>query len=631
MRQEIFYGIDQPGVHTVIVSTSAGQSGLTIPGLDRVISDGWTKSPELDDENASGLPRRLCSRAELIQQMGRGGRDTPGAKFFLATPIEGMSRRGVELGEFVPFHSDVREEHIPADIYHTVITRNVLSAAAMDRDFYMLNAYLIHKVTQGTIKEAYAVLRLMGAVDGANRATAIGKKMDVFPLRPELARALVEALEKGSEAQQRQIAAIAAAIEAGGLGGEKLEKRNERLSAETKDDFTAELDLFMGAVKYFNDEAVDVDGLGLSGIDAPNAVRAYKQFHKICMRAGIAYDNEHRLSNTLTASERAGLHELFLTGMPHLVYEEVRRRVNRGRRKVDRYGEKQDNQPFVWFRNILGPEREKEYGFDRQIGKRSVMAAMQLPKESIVAGYPRWYMNHDGDTVNIIDKGFLTSRTAVRRALGQQALDVRHLTAVGPDGRLQLITDAFIGRLRTGRSKTTDRATSPDKTALLAEYANDKAGPALKELRQLKRWLEDLSKRVPKKQQNYYFDKELLSDHDLKAIVHGAAENAGSVGELDANIRALGITYVQYISPENLRTIEENMPTEIEIGGAIYKLHYKGDKAVPMIYEFPISAANSLPHKLTIRDGRQILFRYTYDQTDVRILTVDEVKQMARV
>ena len=631
MRQEIFHGVDQPGVHTVIVSTSAGQSGLTIPGLDRVISDGWTKSPELDDENASGLPRRLCSRAELTQQMGRGGRDVAGAKFFLAAPIEGMSRRGMELGDFTSFCSPLREEHIPADIYHTVITRNVLSAAAMDRDFYTLNAYLIHKVTQGTIKEAYAVLQLMGSVDLANRATAIGKRMDMFPLRPELARALIEVLDKGTDAQQRQMAAITAAIEAGGLGGEKIEKRNERLSTETKDDFIAELDLFMGAAKYFNKEEADTEGLNLNGLDAPNAIRAYKQFNKICMRAGIAYDDEHVLTNTLTATERTQLHEFFLTGMPHLIYEEVRRHVNRGRRKVNRQGEKEDNQPFVWFRNLLGPERGKEYGFDRQIGKRSVMAAMYLPRESIIAGYPRWYENHDGDTVSIIDKGFLTSRAAVRRVLGRQALEVRRITQIGPDGRLQLVTASFIGRLRTSKTKATDRADSLDKATLLAEYVTDKAGPALKELRQLKRWLEDLNQRVPKKQQNYYFDKELLSDHDLKGIVQRAAENAGSSGELDANIRALGITYVQYISPEKLKAIEENMPVEIEIGGSIYKLYYKGDEATPMIYEFPVTAADALPHKLTIRDGRQVLFRYTYSDGDARVLTAAQVKQMSRV
>lgn len=675
-RREIFHGTDVLGVQTVIVSTSAGQSGLTIPGLKYVISDGWTKSPELDDENSSGLPRRLCSRAELIQQMGRGGRDIQGGKFFLVSAIDRKLHNSLVPSAFVGFESPEREEHIPADIYHTIITRNVLSASAMDRDFYTLNAYLIHKVTQGTIKEAYTVLRLMGAVDEDNRVTDIGRTMDRYPLRPELSRALVEALQHGSITQRLQVAAIAASIEAGGLSGPKLEKRNERLSADTKDDFTAELDLFMGALKYLKPTidmqtkedlerltvhvcskssvpvtdlldaqeieallrtpfiAYDTPSLGAladAGLDSQNVLRAYKQFDKICRRAGMTLDDQLGLTNTFKADERQALHNFFLTGMAHLIYEEVARRPNRGRVKRNARGEKQPRLPFVWFRNILGPEKHTPYEFDRQIGNRSVMAALMMPIESVVAGYPRWYKDDDGNTVNIIDKGFLTSRSAVRRVLGKHAMDVRQMTIVGPDGRLQLQADTYIGRLRTGRVKTRDRATTVDKAELLARRATDTPGPALRDLRQLKRWLDDLARRVPQKRMSYYFERNLLGDRELSTIVREAAKGAGSVGELDGNIRARAIDYTQFITDQKLRAIRENMPVELEIGGSLYKVHYNGDAAVPMIYEFPLSSVSDLPEKLTIRDGREVMFRYTYSEDDVRILTTDEVRQMSKV
>ncbi len=675
-RREIFHGSDIPGVQTVIVSTSAGQSGLTIPGLKYVISDGWTKSPELDDENSSGLPRRLCSRAELTQQMGRGGRDIQGGKFFLACAIDtkGRYRSCFAPSKFIGFDSHEREEHIPADIYHTVITRNVLSAAAMDRDFYTLNAYLIHKVTQGTIREAYAVLRLMGAVDEHNQATDIGKKMDRYPLRPELSRALVEVLQSGSVMQQLQVAAIAAAIEAGGLAGPDLEKRNERLSTDTKDDFTAELDLFMGALKYLKPTLVtttredlekatihvcdkgyvplietldektiekllstphvsydlsDTTSMSNAGIDPQNALRAYKQFDKICKRAGINREDQLSLTNTFGTGERAKIHEFFLAGMPHLIYEEVRRQPNRGRTKRNGRGEKQPKLPYIWFRNILGPEKTEKYSFDRQIGNRSVMAALALPKESVVAGYPRWYEDDDGDVHNIIDKAFLTSRTTIRRVLGGRAMDLREATVVGPDGRLQLLSDTYLGRMRTGRTRTPDHATTHSKVDRLAKAATEMPGPALRELRTLKRWLDDLARRVPQKRMSYYFERPVLGNRDLDAIVREAAKGAGSVGELDANIRARAINYEQFITPEKLRAINENMPTELEIGGSVYKVHYNSDAAQPMIYEFPVSSAGALPEKLIIRDGREVMFRYTYSEDDVRILTTDEVRQMA--
>src|SRR5690606_15302948 len=138
-----------------------------------------------DAENASGLPRRLCSRAELTQQMGRGGRGVSGAKFYLTQAFVKSSPAGQSNNRFYGYDSNKRGDHIPADIYNTVITRNVLSAAAMDKDFYTLNEYLIHKVTYDTIKEAYSVLQLIGAVDASNAVTDIGRQMDKLPLRPE--------------------------------------------------------------------------------------------------------------------------------------------------------------------------------------------------------------------------------------------------------------------------------------------------------------------------------------------------------------------------------------------------------------------------------------------------------------
>lgn len=634
-RREIFYNEDQPGIHTVIVSTSAGQSGLTIAGLDRVISDGWTKSPELDEENASGLPRRLCSRAEIIQQMGRGGRDVGNAKFFLAAPVEGRSRRGNQLGEFVAAEAPARVDHIPADIYHTVITRNVLSAAAMDRDFYNLNEYLIHKVTIETIKEAYAVLKLMGAVDNANFVTDVGRKMDQYPLRPELAKAFVEVLENGTNRQKHQVAAIAASIEAGGLSGEKLELRNERLSSETNDDFIAELDMFFGAINYLekHDDEESVYGLAAAGIDVANAIRAYKQYHKICGRAGIDTDLES-LDNTFSGNDRTELQHYFLTGMPHLIYEEVQRRPNRGRRKINKNGEKEQGFPYVWFRNILGPPKGEQYGFDRQVGKRSVMAALNLPKDGFIAGYPRWFENDDGDTVNIIDKGFQTTPTAIRRALGRQALEVRDSVTIDASGRLQLVSSNYIGRFRTAQSKEHDRANSNDKIQRLASAALESPGPAQRELRQLKRYLDNLSLRVPRAQKQYYFNKMPLTDNDLVGIVTVAAIGAGSMGELDAHIRAQGLSLDQFITQDKIQAIEDNMPLEIKIGESQYPIHYissEDSDAQPTIYEFPLSESAQLPPKIMIADGRNILFRYHYGEDEIRLLSVEQVKEMAKV
>lgn len=670
-RKEIFSSEDDPNVHTVIVSTSAGQSGLTIPSVDRVISDGWTKSPELDGENAAGLPRRLCSKAELTQQMGRGGRDIDGAKFILTNPFEDYENLvRPHLSEFRPLMSDERPDHAEADIYHSIITKNVLTASAMGKDFYTLNEFLINKVTAKTIEEAYTVLKLLGAVDSSNQITDIGREMNKYPLRPELSRAVVEASLNGTVAQQCQIAAIASAIEAGGIGAklpQAAKSLAKLLSTETNDDFLAELDYFMSTTKYKKTHTVGLDELrletcwsGFIGLesqdddqesytyttfenlpnhfDVQNVVRAHKQYRKICRAIGIEEEAaQNELTNTLPGAERQAIHDMLLTGMPHLLYEEVKREANRGRQVKDPItGKKKKRPPIIYYRNILGPESHIPYEYDRKISKLSLLGAKVVAHTGLVAGYPRWRIDEEGITHNEIVRGFPTTKDAVRRALGISVAGLTQQTVVGPDGGLRMVSSWHIGRLQVGSSKSKDRATTPNKAELLTASALERPGPAQRELRQLKRYLDGLAERVPEGQMAHYFNCPLLNDASLKIIVAQASYGAASLGELDSNIRRgiadNNIRLEKYISPERLQAIEENMPSEIVIGGDYYKLHYTGRAATPMIYEFPLYNASSLPSdKLTIGDGREVLFRYHYSEDEVRYLTVADVRDMARI
>jgi HrpA-like RNA helicase len=661
-RRAIFTADDTEGLQTAIISTSAGQSGITIPGVQRVISDGWTKSPELDAENASGLPRRRCSKAEITQQMGRGGRDIDGAEFFLAQPIPLVERRwqaDSENDEFVRYED--RQEHIPADIYHTVITRNVLSAASMDRDFYNLNEYLIHKVTKDTIEEAYTVLKLMGAIDDTNTITDIGREMDRYPLRPELGRAMAEVMLHGSKVRKLQLAAIAASIEVGGLASYDPGKREvieNRLSSETKDDFIAQLDYFMASAKYLgvdpdssllkkaknepdfmaewvdiSEENSDDQSLIKAGFDVKNVVRAHKQYRKICRTMGIDDEDIYtELDNTFTDSDRLEIHKLLLTGMPHLLYHEVGRKKWRGRKKKDQDGLKHTPPPQVWYRNMIGPDVGTSYEFDRRISNRSVLAKLAIGKTELIAGYPRWYIDDDDDMHNVIEKGFKTTKAHVRDALGKTALTVKSEVLVSRDGHLKLVSTSSIGQLRTGKDSKRAKADTSQRIDLLVMSALEKPGAAQRELRKLKVEMHEIAERIPQKLINYYFDKPPLSQLDLESMVAKAATNASSTGELDANLRENlrqeGITMSYFIHPDKLQSIEDNMPDTLDIAGNAYDLHYEGDEALPYINDFPLTHTAWLPDRLTIRDGREVRFRYRYDAGDYRYLSASEVKEM---
>lgn len=198
-RREIFTAEPAEDESFVIVSTSAGQSGITIPEVDLVLSNGLTKSKEIGEEGAEGLPPRLCTQAELMQQAGRGGRDIDGAKFVLARPISyGKIYLPEELKGFCDIKS--REQHIPPEIYHTNIVRNVLTVIHLNGDFEDLNQYLMHPVaSKKVIQESYDLLETLEAIDGEGQITKIGEFMDSLPLSPELSRSLAEMIKRGRQ------------------------------------------------------------------------------------------------------------------------------------------------------------------------------------------------------------------------------------------------------------------------------------------------------------------------------------------------------------------------------------------------------------------------------------------------
>lgn len=614
-RLEIFTGESEEGVRRVIVSTSAGQSGITIPGLGRVITDGWTKSPELDSENASGLPRRLCSRAELTQQMGRGGRDIAGAKFYLAKAHPYKKRAGAPIDRFTSFKSRKREDHIPPDIYHTSISTNVLAAAAMDKDFYALNEYLMNKVTYATIDEAYTILWMLGAVDDSHRVTDIGHTMDRLPLRPELARAVTESLNY-DEMTQLQVGAIAAGIEAGGQGSySDREVANQRLASETTDDFIAELDLFCATRRHFGEiDSIDSE-FAKDGLDAINSRRAFKQFRKICEHLGIDEETQLTLTNHLTQKNRHQLHEILLTGMPHLLYGEAGRSQRRGRRTQNPDGSKQPQKVDVRYRNILGPPKGEEYALDRKIGRGSVLAATHLAKGTMVAGYPRWFIDDEDTTHNIIQQGFPTTPAVVKRVLGRQAMNMKDHIQIDPDGRLSRIRTGYLGSMAVSSTKKNVAASDAgaiDK--MVTQALNTPPGSAQRELRQLKNYLEDLTERVPARHRSSYFKHKhtTINESELRSILQKAAEGSRSMGELDARIRKQNVSIRDYISEYMEHEILQTYPRVMTIGDVEYDVEYEGEEAQPIIVLRPSEAIHISPttRGVYLQNGVEVLFRY---------------------
>lgn len=241
------------GYRLVIVSSPAGMSGITIPGVTFVVTDGSINRSELDDDNVSGLTRRYLSRAEITQQAGRAGRDVAGGVAVLASPTavneDRIKARGNEVEfEQMPFLSyNARDEFGPAEIYNSNLSQVVLTVASVDRNFSQINEYLPHQVASSEIIKAEETLARLGALDDEDRITELGRTMSEFQVRPELSRGVAEAKTQHRTLQQlTRIAYIAAALETGGVqdfSKDSTDEWKQLLRPTTNDDVIAQLDL----------------------------------------------------------------------------------------------------------------------------------------------------------------------------------------------------------------------------------------------------------------------------------------------------------------------------------------------------------------------------------------------------
>lgn len=524
-HHRIFEELDDidPSQRVVIVSTSAGQSGITIPGIDLVISDGITKSPELDEEGGPGLPLRFCTQHELLQQRGRGGRNVSQSLFVLAQPLNSWRRLPNRLANSIPIKQ--RAVAIPPEILHSNISRNVLSAAALTEDFYDLNTYLRNPVNDQRIGEAFDALSFLGAVDDENDLTPIGKKMDELPLRPEFSRAVIEAFENYTSSVTLYTMAIASALESQGLANFSRKKNRhndhvdipnwkQQLRPTTHDDFIAQLDMFL-ATRNAPNYPLSEKRLSKMGLRPKAVERCHKQFDKLCRRLGYRPYDTHLLPPT--QDEEDAIRDSFLSGMGQLLYQ----RVGTTRRN-------RENRPLL--SNILNIDSAE--GLKREFSHRSLLYLGHIAvsgKDDLVAGWPRWQSGKDEDPTYLIEVGFATDRDRVRQKLGHLASQ-RTSIALDSAGVLKMQGPLQLGALDLGPGEArTVSAQTDSEAALIVNRALDKPGKALQHLLSLN-----------------------IARQDLNETLHEAAIDSHDIHEFDQKLWEYYQAFCQELSRGNI-------------------------------------------------------------------------------
>lgn len=153
---------EEYNIPKVIVATNVAQTSLTIPGIDVVVDSGEAKL-SIAEDGIQGIFIKAISKADCLQRKGRAGRTKEG-EYILCSDISFEARPDFTLPE----------------IQRSLLDRVVLQLCSAGLDAEELEFY--HQPDRSAIKAAKKVLRTLGALDGSNKMTELGKKIVKMPV-----------------------------------------------------------------------------------------------------------------------------------------------------------------------------------------------------------------------------------------------------------------------------------------------------------------------------------------------------------------------------------------------------------------------------------------------------------------
>ncbi len=597
------------GYRLVIVSSPAGMSGITISGVTHVITDGTINRSELDDDGVNGLIRRYLSRAGIIQQIGRAGRDVAGGVGILAKPItieeDKLRAKQKEIENphmpFIPFEE--RLPHEPAEIYESNLSRVVLRVAGLALRFSDINEYIPHRVTPSAIISAEESLYRLGALNEDDEITHVGAQMDKFSLSPELARGVVEArLNDRSIQHLAHAALIAAAIDTGGIQDftNMTSRWRKFIRQTTADDFMAQLDLMMAvgdAEKQYDSES-ERYFFYENDLHPKKIERARKAARKILRTLKIDIDN-FVLTPPLP-DEEALLRSDFTAGMIDLVYEESSRHNKK-----------------VFYKNIHGDVDSTE----RFISGRSIAKPAQ---GSIVAGIPRWYEKRDKHGLmqrnDVVEQILFVQHQDVARYAEQNGLLTSKTLPPRLDGDMAVEQEQrMFGSIEVGRPVTSTRHEQiPASTQeLLVRSALEQPGEAQRALRAIADELAHYHHTIPADVLDHFRRSkapEEITKKTIEDLLRGFAKETRSRSQLDRklarHVYSKGISINRYFDDQARVELQERSPDHYEIGYHVSRLFYdKGQPYVTSLTREQQKELRELHSAVYLPDGREILLQ----------------------
>ncbi len=175
----------------IVVATNVAETSITIPRIRYVVDTGLARIARYNTRSRTqSLPVARVSQASADQRKGRCGR--------------------VEAGVCIRLYSE--EDYLGRPLYTAPeILRSNLAEVILKMLFLRLGNIqefpFLDPPSPSAVKDGFAVLKELGAVDDHRRLTGVGRTMARLPLDPRLSRMLLQAREEGAVSEMIVLAA----------------------------------------------------------------------------------------------------------------------------------------------------------------------------------------------------------------------------------------------------------------------------------------------------------------------------------------------------------------------------------------------------------------------------------------
>ena len=573
--------VEVEGVRLVF-ATNVAETSITIPDVDAVVDSGLERRIEIDDESDERLNIGPISQASCRQRSGRCGRTKPGE--YVLTRLNRRVRH-------VPLLD--RQEYSTPEILRSNVDKTVLSVACTGQDITTLD--FIDEIEHKVLLRSKRALRILGALNEQNIATDRGRRMNAFPVRPNLSRMIVYGMEQGfNEQMMNYLAAMVAATESGGLADYTADSSNEwrGLSKEHNSDLLAHLDIFILA-QSMNKYAVRKNDLN------ERATSRARELHEKLLRRLRIQPGEELAPPTF--EERELLVEAIAAGMIDFVYK------------------KRGHNEYIRTSHMLGKTAtkaaRKKVPTLRSISDRSVIKRRGSP--DIVVATP-YAIAPPPEKEGLSEDHIIQDVTEVTPLLlAKVGLELCAWEDDGPtvwrDG-MPFIRQTHVFRdvLPTGQYREVPAAWNKNLAREIVERAKAKSGKNLQAIKELKRESEDLHRRTGSTER--ITDQDITSVLESIAGVNRAKSTIMSVEMLDrALIDYVAVFASKMPSPAEAAKIRASSPDFIDFEGLSLSLSYR--EGVPHIARITDEQKKTLSRlhwdELKLEDGRDILIPHT--------------------